>query len=44
MDKKKYVKPELEMFETPDADVLGVSFDDQWTGSDNGDFDLGWFD
>ncbi len=44
MEKKEYVKPELEMIETPDKDVLDVSFDKNWTGRGDEDFDLGWFD
>ncbi len=42
MEKKLYEKPELEVVEIVDTDVLNASFGDEWTGTDNGDYGYPW--
>ncbi len=43
MEMKKYVKPELELLELSEADVLSVSFDVSWLGTDKKDYGYSWF-
>ena len=44
MEKKRYIEPELEIVETPEKDVLDISYDDGWSGTGSGDYGSGWFD
>ena len=42
MEKKIYEKPELEVIETADIDILNASFGDDWDGTKEDDYGFPW--
>jgi hypothetical protein len=43
MEKKTYFRPEIELLDLIQADVLGVSFSASWMGTDRKDYGFSWF-